>query len=545
MEKFLLGLKKIFLVVAILCSGLLASCSCNDDPYANMKISKISLSAAVEGQTNLDLEDNLIRIVETNTNTESNLFYIEVQVTGYNGDREDIVNISPSVDGYVSFISYDYEMRGDARIVKALFQADNGIEKIKFDIISVEGMIITSFEMSIVKPIKDFNFSSDVVPVIKGTKNIILEEGKPSKYIEFEPASTTERKVKLSFANNGLDETKYSVEETKINYIGAGVNVVNPIVSISDGVLIVSDSQYVPQTFGLKGVAVSNSNIEKIVQVDVLEKLNKDEVVVANYVTDIDKKISYYDELVLVDKTETMVNYKITLPNNYASKIPAEFRQLSLLFGYGRVSDPLAANVYELTNGTKVYNAFTNPKGIFTVVKKTGELDSVRCYFDDEKYEYGISHTTSISKNYTIDFRLCYKGYENYFDGINIRLTVEVCAYPDSIEVYNNQNGVLSVIQDDKLVIYKDYKGNLQGKGTEMVAKIFADNKELTTRSYKLHIYDENSNDRDTDDVFTSEELAELVGMVDKLIVMKDFKVTKEFMRSPDLKQTDIIEYMI
>lgn len=42
-----------------------------------------------------------------------------------------------------------------------------------------------------------------------------------------------------------------------------------------------------------------------------------------------------------------------------------------------------------------------------------------------------------------------------------------------------------------------------------------------------------------------SEELSELIGMADKLIIMKDFKVTKEFMRSPDLKQTDIIEYMI
>ena len=42
-----------------------------------------------------------------------------------------------------------------------------------------------------------------------------------------------------------------------------------------------------------------------------------------------------------------------------------------------------------------------------------------------------------------------------------------------------------------------------------------------------------------------SEELSELIGMADKMIIMKDFKVTKEFMRSPELKQTDIIEYMI
>ncbi len=45
--------------------------------------------------------------------------------------------------------------------------------------------------------------------------------------------------------------------------------------------------------------------------------------------------------------------------------------------------------------------------------------------------------------------------------------------------------------------------------------------------------------------LMVSEELAELIGMVDRLIIMKDFEVTKEFTRSPDLKQTDIIEYMI
>ena len=42
-----------------------------------------------------------------------------------------------------------------------------------------------------------------------------------------------------------------------------------------------------------------------------------------------------------------------------------------------------------------------------------------------------------------------------------------------------------------------------------------------------------------------SEELSELIGMADRLLIMKDFEVKKEFLRSPDLKQTDIIEYMI
>ncbi len=42
-----------------------------------------------------------------------------------------------------------------------------------------------------------------------------------------------------------------------------------------------------------------------------------------------------------------------------------------------------------------------------------------------------------------------------------------------------------------------------------------------------------------------SEELSELVGMADRLIIMKNYEVTREFVRSPELKQTDIIEYML
>lgn len=42
-----------------------------------------------------------------------------------------------------------------------------------------------------------------------------------------------------------------------------------------------------------------------------------------------------------------------------------------------------------------------------------------------------------------------------------------------------------------------------------------------------------------------SEEIAELIGMADKIVIMKDFRITGEVMRKKDLKETDIIEYMI
>ena len=42
-----------------------------------------------------------------------------------------------------------------------------------------------------------------------------------------------------------------------------------------------------------------------------------------------------------------------------------------------------------------------------------------------------------------------------------------------------------------------------------------------------------------------SEEMPELMGMSDRLIIMKDGKITKEFLRSNELSDTEIIQYMI
>jgi ribose transport system ATP-binding protein len=42
-----------------------------------------------------------------------------------------------------------------------------------------------------------------------------------------------------------------------------------------------------------------------------------------------------------------------------------------------------------------------------------------------------------------------------------------------------------------------------------------------------------------------SEEMSELLGMCDRILVVKDGKITKEFLRDRDLKESQIIEYMI
>jgi ribose transport system ATP-binding protein len=42
-----------------------------------------------------------------------------------------------------------------------------------------------------------------------------------------------------------------------------------------------------------------------------------------------------------------------------------------------------------------------------------------------------------------------------------------------------------------------------------------------------------------------SEEMSELIGMCDRILVIKNGKVAKELQRSGDLKESQIIEYMI
>ena len=42
-----------------------------------------------------------------------------------------------------------------------------------------------------------------------------------------------------------------------------------------------------------------------------------------------------------------------------------------------------------------------------------------------------------------------------------------------------------------------------------------------------------------------SEELPELIGMSDRLLIMKDGRIQKEFRRSPDLTDAEVIGYMI
>ena len=42
-----------------------------------------------------------------------------------------------------------------------------------------------------------------------------------------------------------------------------------------------------------------------------------------------------------------------------------------------------------------------------------------------------------------------------------------------------------------------------------------------------------------------SEEMSELIGMADRLVIMKDGRITHEFPRSPELSDHEIIHYMI
>ena len=45
--------------------------------------------------------------------------------------------------------------------------------------------------------------------------------------------------------------------------------------------------------------------------------------------------------------------------------------------------------------------------------------------------------------------------------------------------------------------------------------------------------------------VMISEELVELIGMSDRMVIMKDGHIAAEVMRSPDVTDSQLIEYII
>ena len=67
---------------------------------------------------------------------------------------------------------------------------------------------------------------------------------------------------------------------------------------------------------------------------------------------------------------------------------------------------------------------------------------------------------------------------------------------------------------------------------------------DIGVKQFMYHVIDEMKK-QGKSIILISEELAELIGMADKILIMKDFEVTHEFKRDPGLKETDIIEYMI
>ncbi|MDO4529244.1 MAG: sugar ABC transporter ATP-binding protein, partial [Lachnospiraceae bacterium] len=42
-----------------------------------------------------------------------------------------------------------------------------------------------------------------------------------------------------------------------------------------------------------------------------------------------------------------------------------------------------------------------------------------------------------------------------------------------------------------------------------------------------------------------SEELTEVIGMSDRILILKDGKLSKEFYRDKDLSEHDVVEYLI
>ncbi len=545
MKTLKMNLKRIFCVLAILFSGLLVSCSCGGDPYKGMSISNIAVEAYAEGQNNVD-SANASVTMSTSSDSTANYFYIVATVTGYNGDREDIVSITAGrgYEGYVSFVRYDFENRNGDRVVKALFKAVEGIESMTFEVLSKEGMLYREYKIHIVNPILDFNFVKDTVPVMKGESNIILEQAKESKYIIFSPAGTTQKDVTLYFdntrnnsgildildgaevANSVVEKQNFVVSSNALelcyNYNNSSI----VVASIDNGVLTVNNAEItyngvkyscVPTKFGLsaKIQKLNGDWIEKSVAIEVLDPIDTDNIYLGNRGEYNDTYKDY--EYIGLNREQTSGNelrYSISLPNNTVGNYN-DYKEANILFANNKstgTQKPSDKTVLKL-NGTTYYVSNIIGQGSkFAIDYKNDNFDGqgIRCEYNSNTGTYLIRQLSNVSRSFDIEFRLYYDGYYEFFDGVKIIITVNVISYPDGINLYDAANNMTELADNDSIIIYNNYTSNI--KGAQMRAEITVNNSVILGRAYKVEaIYCEDIDSHIKGDAHTCKGLSNAI----------------------------------
>lgn len=399
--------KKLVALSLILFSTIMLFYGCDNNKYKNLKLNV----------SNTDME------IVLDEEPQNNLFSITARVSdmpkGYDGAVEFIV----PVNDFITPVTTKPQVNDGVSV--GVFEAKKQGGPITITVRTLEGNLQQNITVRVVKPITSINFTTAVVPVVKGERTDI------SKFLNFNPEGTTQNGVRLELSS--------------------------PVPSDVELIRVVTDGQYltVPQDlnvteFKMRARSTVNEEIvSEFVTCKVVELVPVDKIVLMN---NHNTPNTTEDDLAL--EKNSSGEYNITLATNTENLFSK-----TVYFNFD--NDPNLNNNYIVSvTGRGQDGSITNEDGTPNSVIQVDETINTRNSFDLKAIGNGKTKIEFVIKHAE------FPDYEPFTQKIVLNINVE--AFPKTIEVTDGTNNVAL----NQIKLFANYDGtNLFGTPFKIVVK--------------------------------------------------------------------------
>ena len=399
--------KKLVALSLILFSTIMLFYGCDNNKYKNLKLNV----------SNTDME------IVLDEEPQNNLFSITARVSdmpkGYDGAVEFIV----PVNNFITPVTTKPQVNDGVSV--GVFEAKEQGGPITITVRTLEGNLQQNITVRVVKPITSINFTTAVVPVVKGERTDI------SKFLNFNPEGTTQNGVRLELSS--------------------------PVPSDVELIRVVTDGQYltVPQDlnvteFKMRARSTVNEEIvSEFVTCRVVELVPVDKIVLMN---NNNTPNTTEDDLAL--EKNSSGEYNITLATNTENLFSK-----TVYFKFD--NDPNLNNNYIVSvTGRGQDGSITNEDGTPNSVIQVDETINTRNSFDLKAIGNGKTKIEFVIKHAE------FPDYEPFTQKIVLNINVE--AFPKTIEVTDETNNVAL----NQIKLFANYDGtNLFGTPFKIVVK--------------------------------------------------------------------------
>lgn len=399
--------KKLVALSLILFSTIMLFYGCDNNKYKNLKLNV----------SNTDME------IVLDEEPQNNLFSITARVSdmpkGYDGAVEFIV----PVNNFITPVTTKPQVNDGVSV--GVFEAKEQGGPITIMVRTLEGNLQQNITVRVVKPITSINFTTAVVPVVKGERTDI------SKFLNFNPEGTTQNGVRLELSS--------------------------PVPSDVELIRVITDGQYltVPADlnvteFKMRARSTVNEEIvSDFVTCRVVELVPVDKIVLMN---NHNTPNTTEDDLAL--EKNSSGEYNITLATNTENLFSK-----TVYFKFD--NDPNLNNNYIVSvTGRGQDGSITNEDGTPNSVIQVDETTNTRNSFDLKAIGNGKTKIEFVIKHAE------FPDYEPFTQKIVLNINVE--AFPKTIEVTDGTNNVAL----NQIKLFANYDGtNLFGTPFKIVVK--------------------------------------------------------------------------